>query len=448
MTLAQERWKTSIVVLLIVFSAAAIAFQSLQHPKILRIDNNPSFLLASVDDSGSGGSTRSHMEKRGNNNVIVCDIVASTYPWPFCETSFDLSKSADKGIDLSNFSRVQLWVKFTSPTASSLRVQLRNFNSAYTKNESTLKYNSIELHHIPQGPVTIPMTSFQVPTWWIVENKISPELSTPDFSNVIVFEVATGSNIKPGHYEIDIERIELQGKYLSDRSLYLGLLILWGCAAILYIVERIKYIRDELAYSNQHRHKLEELNNLLHVKSKNLEERLTRDPLTGALNREGIASLFDSSSSKHKDLKLSLIFIDIDYFKKVNDTYGHLTGDQVLIQFAKVLSESTREADVLARWGGEEFVLACPNTDLLSAARLAEKIRDKITRIIWPEEMQLTASFGVAEMLDESPTEFIARADAALYSAKARGRNRVVLSLDADNSESEIDTHQQKAPTL
>ncbi|RYY01163.1 MAG: GGDEF domain-containing protein [Gammaproteobacteria bacterium] len=105
------------------------------------------------------------------------------------------------------------------------------------------------------------------------------------------------------------------------------------------------------------------------------------------------------------------------------------------------MSESTREADVLARWGGEEFVLACPNTDLLSAARLAEKIRDKITRLNWPEHIQLTASFGVAEMRDESPTEFIGRADAALYSAKARGRNRVVLSLDENSSESEIETH-------
>ena len=86
-------------------------------------------------------------------------------------------------------------------------------------------------------------------------------------------------------------------------------------------------------------------------------------------------------------------------------------------------------------------MLACPNTDLLSAARLAEKIRDKVTRITWPEDIQLTASFGVAEMRDESPTEFIARADAALYSAKARGRNRVVLSLDENSSESEIEAH-------
>ncbi len=441
MTLAQERWKTRIVILLLVFSAAAIAFQSLKYPKVLRIDNNPSFALAAVDDSGSGGATRSRIEKRGNHTIVICDIAASNYAWPYCEASFNLSKSKNKGADLSNFSRIQLWLKLTSPDASSIRVQARNFDTAYSKDEYTLKYNSIELYNIPQSPITIPITSLQVPTWWIVGNKLPPELSNPDLSNVIVFEVATGSNPKPGHYEIDIERIEFQGKYLNDGSLYLGLLILWGCAAILYIVERIKFIRDELTYANQHRRKLEELNSLLHVKSRDLEERLTRDPLTGALNREGIAFLFDSRENKYSDLKLSLIFIDIDYFKKVNDTHGHLTGDQVLIQFVKVLSESTRETDVLARWGGEEFVLACPNTDLLSAARLAEKIRDKITRITWPEEILLTASFGVAEMRNESPTEFIARADAALYSAKARGRNRVVLSLDENSSESEIEAH-------
>lgn len=439
MTLAQERWKTRIVIVLLVFSAAAIAFQSLKYPKVLRIDNNPEFELSAVDDSGSGGVSRSYIEKREQRNAIICDIAVANYAWPFCEASFNLSKSKDKGIDLSNFSRAQLWLKLTAPDNSSLRIQVRNFNSAYSKDDLTLKYNSIELYSTAQNPITIPITSFQVPTWWIVGNKIPPELSNPDFSNAMIFEVATGSNVKPGHYEIEIERIELQGKYLNDGTLYLCLLILWGCTAVLYIFERIKYIHDELAYANQHRRKLEELNNLLRVKSRNLEERLTRDPLTGALNREGIAFLFDPHSNKYSGSTLSLIFIDIDYFKKVNDTHGHLTGDQVLIQFAKVLSESTRETDVLARWGGEEFVLACPTTDLLSAARLAEKIREKITHIRWPEDVQLTASFGVAEMRNESPTEFIARADAALYSAKARGRNRVVLSLDEHNAESEID---------
>ncbi|RYY01164.1 MAG: GGDEF domain-containing protein [Gammaproteobacteria bacterium] len=338
MTLVQERWKMRIVILLLAFSAAAISFQSLKYPKVLRIDNNPSFALSAVDDSGNGGATRSRAEKRGDRNVIICDIAASAYAWPFCEASFDLRPNSgkDAGTDLSNFSRVQLWLKFTSPNASSIRVQVRNFNSAYSKNEATLKYSAIELYNTQQNPITVPLTSFQVPTWWIVTNKIPPELSNPDFSNAIAFEVATGSNIKPGHYEIEIERIELQGKYLDNSTLYLGLLLLWGCAAIFYIVERIKYIRDELAYANQHRHKLEELNSLLHVKSKDLEERLTRDPLTGTLNREGIAFLFDIHNNKYNGSKLSLIFIDIDYFKRVNDTYGHLTGDQVLIQFAKV----------------------------------------------------------------------------------------------------------------
>src|SRR4051812_6845058 len=266
MTLVQERWKMRIVILLLAFSAAAISFQSLKYPKVLRIDNNPRFTLSAVDDSGNGGATRSRAEKRGDRNVIICDIAASAYAWPFCEASFDLrpNSSKDAGTDLSNFSRVQLWLKFTSPNASSIRVQVRNFNSAYSKNEATLKYSAIELYNTQQNPITVPLTSFQVPTWWIVTNKIPPELSNPDFSNAIAFEVATGSNIKPGHYEIEIERIELQGKYLDNSTLYLGLLLLWGCAAIFYIVERIKYIRDELAYANQHRHKLEELNNLLH----------------------------------------------------------------------------------------------------------------------------------------------------------------------------------------
>ncbi len=436
MTLAQERWKTRIAIMMLVLSAAAIALQSLKYPRVLRIDQNPNFELAAVDDSGNGGATRSHIETRDNKTVLVCDIASSTYAWPFCEASFNLSKpdSKNSGTDLSNFSRVQIWLKLKAPNGSSLRVQVKNFNSAYTKDEYSLKYSAIEIYNTQQTPITIPLTSFQVPTWWLVGNKIPPELSNPDLSNAIAFEIATGSGAAPGHYEIAIDRVEFQGQYLTDGSLYLGLLILWGCAAILYIAEQIKYIREELRFSNKHRHKLEELNNLLNIRSKVLEERLTRDPLTGTLNRAGIAFLFDPLSTKYSGPKLSLIFIDIDYFKKVNDTFGHLLGDQVLIQFAKVLSESTRETDVLARWGGEEFVLACPNTDLASAGHLAEKIREKITQVTWPKNIQLTASFGVAQIRDESPTDFIARADAALYSAKARGRNQVVLSLEEPES--------------
>ena len=116
----------------------------------------------------------------------------------------------------------------------------------------------------------------------------------------------------------------------------------------------------------------------------------------------------------------------------MNDTYGHNVGDQVLLAFAQTLSANTRTHDLLARWGGEEFVLACPDTTLDNASNLAEKLRRAIEISDWPKQLNITASFGVAQMLpQESPTDFIARADKALYVAKAQGRNCVRTSSQA-----------------
>ncbi|HEX7764349.1 MAG TPA: GGDEF domain-containing protein, partial [Cellvibrio sp.] len=144
------------------------------------------------------------------------------------------------------------------------------------------------------------------------------------------------------------------------------------------------------------------------------------------LNRDGIAPVFEHAWDSHNHQQLSLIFIDIDNFKKINDDHGHNRGDEVLRLFAQVLTENTRAQDFLARWGGEEFVLACPDTTVKNATALAEKLRLAIQHTSWPQGLSITASFGVAQMhAHESPTDFIARADQALYEAKAQGRNGV-----------------------
>lgn len=260
-------------------------------------------------------------------------------------------------------------------------------------------------------------------------NKIPVDHSGPEFSNTLWVEVATGNSIKPGTYILEVGDLEFVGKLIDDTYLYLGLLILWGLAALAYVATQMGYIRRELSVSTRRQQELEALNQLLNVKSIKLEEQLTRDTLTGVFNREGIAHIFESHMHNQRGGKLSMIFMDIDHFKQVNDTHGHNIGDQVLIEFAQVINKSTRGSDVLARWGGEEFVLICPNTDLMKAAHLAEKLRVNIQEHTWPELIPLTTSFGVAEMQQESPTDFIGRADKALYAAKAQGRNRVIISL-------------------
>lgn len=121
---------------------------------------------------------------------------------------------------------------------------------------------------------------------------------------------------------------------------------------------------------------------------------------------------------------------DIDFFKKINDNYGHETGDVVLRAFAGLLRKQTRPTDILARYGGEEFVILMANCDLASAVALAERIRSTVAATgIEPLSAPITASFGVAELQKgETGDSLINRADEALYKAKQSGRNRVVIA--------------------
>jgi diguanylate cyclase (GGDEF)-like protein len=129
---------------------------------------------------------------------------------------------------------------------------------------------------------------------------------------------------------------------------------------------------------------------------------------------------------------LSLILLDIDDFKMLNDTYGHAAGDEVLVSLAAIMNDSARESDLIARYGGEEFVILMPNTDLAGAVHLAEKIRMAVetTRLIIGDTMKpvdVTISLGVA-LFNGHRREFFADADKALYRAKAAGKNCVIIA--------------------
>lgn len=124
---------------------------------------------------------------------------------------------------------------------------------------------------------------------------------------------------------------------------------------------------------------------------------------------------------------LSIVIVDIDHFKEVNDKYGHLIGDQVLITFAKTIQGQIRETDTLIRWGGEEFVLVMPETGIHGARAIAERTRKNIERLAMPNGIRITASFGVAEQHEKDDFDALfLRADEKLYEAKTTGRNRVI----------------------
>lgn len=159
-----------------------------------------------------------------------------------------------------------------------------------------------------------------------------------------------------------------------------------------------------------------------------LKSLATTDALTGTNNRRHfVAALETEASRTHRhDSALSVILLDIDHFKKVNDTFGHDVGDAVLIHVAKLLKGQLRATDIFARYGGEEFVVLAPHTDINGAIQLAEKLRSTLECNPPPALPAVTASFGAAQYSTSEPTDhLLIRVDRALYAAKADGRNRV-----------------------
>jgi diguanylate cyclase len=152
------------------------------------------------------------------------------------------------------------------------------------------------------------------------------------------------------------------------------------------------------------------------------------DPLTGVNNRRGLDDTLSGQLAMMSRYQsgFSLAIFDIDHFKLVNDQQGHLHGDRVLQELARLFDECVRETDIVARYGGEEFVVVMPHTDMAGACTFAERLRCQVA-----ERLTVTVSGGVtAAQEGDTPESLIARADAALYSAKTAGRNRVFCQAD------------------
>lgn len=171
------------------------------------------------------------------------------------------------------------------------------------------------------------------------------------------------------------------------------------------------------------------------------KERLaSTDSLTGVMNRRSFLKFANREITRAKRYghPLALLFIDIDHFKHVNDAYGHTAGDEVLKTFTETLLKRIRSSDILARWGGEEFIILAAETDAVQARTFAESLRADVAATRFPAIGQLTCSLGVAIwQIGENFDAFCSRADGAVYQAKEQGRNCVILAQSSTESSTE-----------
>ncbi|TQV87589.1 transporter substrate-binding domain-containing diguanylate cyclase [Aliikangiella coralliicola] len=195
----------------------------------------------------------------------------------------------------------------------------------------------------------------------------------------------------------------------------------WGVAVSVIFVVLI------LVWWNRY---LKTLNAKLTDSQRKLELLSVTDPLTNVYNRLKMDEAFtqEIEKSKRYHSPLSVIMLDVDHFKNINDEYGHVVGDGVLKKIAQTIQSNLRTNDFLGRWGGEEFLIICPSTDIDKAQLVAKKLRSTLANTEFSPLGKVTASFGVAGWENgESQESIISRADSALYRAKDSGRNKVCI---------------------
>ncbi len=192
--------------------------------------------------------------------------------------------------------------------------------------------------------------------------------------------------------------------------------------------------RDRMVQAKQEVHEAEQRIHTLEAKLQHLSELVREDQLTGSLNRRGLDDVFERETqrSDRRGTPLCIAMLDLDNFKKLNDTYGHLAGDNALKHLVKIVKETLRTMDVIARFGGEEFLILLPETTVEAAANTMTRVQRELTKHFFlhdNEKVMITFSCGVAlRKPNEDQTELVKRADEAMYKAKQTGKNRVVVA--------------------
>ncbi|WP_157960508.1 GGDEF domain-containing protein [Marinimicrobium alkaliphilum] len=339
---------------------------------------------------------------------------------PFCGFHVHFDTPERRSVDLSNYQRMVVDIDYQGGNEK-LRLYLSEYVPGFSDPDdpittATTKYlGAYAPSSETQTPLTLHMDEFLVADWWVNNNNVPRHLSTPSRENVMLFGVDIAHPSTLGHHQIRLNSVTLIGPWVSAENWYLGIVIAWATLLAAAGLGRIYILRR---YASE-----------LQGEKARFQSLSMTDPLTGLLNRQGLTNFFEQST----DLvwPMSLVLVDIDYFKPVNDTYGHEVGDQVLSRVAQVINAHSRQSDRATRWGGEEFLLVLPGANTEAAYRLAERLRQAVMAIQHPEldGRSVTISIGIAPL--QQGEDFKAafnRADQALYAAKGQGRNCVVCA--------------------
>ena len=420
---------------LVALSVVALLWNSLGMNQTLVIDGQSAYPVRAIDDRdpGNHGNSVATVERHGRRLALQCEV-GTAAPYPFCSMRFMLAPEP-QGIDLGAFSVMRIRLDATGPESlQEVRVALGNFNPAYSRPNVYETLKNHELVYIQQahdGVIDVPMDRISVASWWIEERNVPLQYAGTELQHVVTLDIVTGANLHAGAHRIVVDRIELQRKLVSPAAFRLGLLLVWLAAVSLYVLVQLVNSKRQLLESRRQQQVLAQTITSLNARSESLETLARSDPATGLLNRAGLKLGLEQRLLQHglTQFPMAVIFLDIDHFKRINDSLGHAAGDAVIAQFARHLRDHVPHDDLVARWGGEEFLLLCPGTAADEALRIAERLRQDVERQAWPHALEVSCSVGITVLTaGEDWLQAIERADAAMYQAKQAGRNRVVMA--------------------
>jgi diguanylate cyclase (GGDEF)-like protein len=338
-----------------------------------------------------------------------------------------------RGVDVSSYDHVNLELEYSGGDKR-LRFYTRNYIEGFSeeKNSQTAQFsNALIPVQFIKGSLSINFSEFFVAEWWINQYQVPRGAMRSNFHHAIFFGIDLNYPTTPGLHRFHLKKLEFVGLWVSKERWYLSILMFW--MATIFIGGGYNLWQLKKQY-NAERERLDSLisqNSMLENETNHYKQLSMLDQLTGLLNRHGLTHYIDKNFGEERSQQVALIIIDIDYFKKINDTYGHNGGDVILQKIAHLLRDSIRATDYAARWGGEEFLIVMPATSLIDARAVAEELRVQVENARFDDlpNLKVTISLGLGAIDGVEPFHMLfRRVDVALYQAKAQGRNRVILA--------------------
>ena len=426
-----------LLIVLLALTGIALLWNQFGMTSTLVVDAHSPYGVVALDDRAHPGVDSVAGVNRADGGLgMDCDLRAGDER-ASCELRVELAK-APRGIDLARYDSIKLWIGATGPEPRQrVRIVVRSFDPASSKvgEIESQKVDQLvyEPSANPQGQ-EVALSRFTVPQGWIDAHPTRLELQAPDFRNATQIAFSIGPGAEPGPHTIRVQRIEFTGKLVPAATFRLGIIAAWMLSVLVYLVADGLLKRNELRLSAASQSSLHRLNESLRLETRSLAELARTDALSGALNRKGLADELTRlvRLDDGQTFPMTLVFIDIDHLKRINDAHGHDTGDQVIRGLSHLVRSAVQRDDLFARWGGEEFLLVFRDTPGLKGGDIAERLRERIALANWPNGLRVTCSFGVSEWhRGEDLNEGIRRADEAMYRAKQQGRDRVEIELEA-----------------